>query len=43
VGVWSIYGKALPDSPGIATLIGRVRWGTGYTNEAIVSAKILTQ
>jgi hypothetical protein len=41
--VWSIYGKALPDSPGIATLIGRVRWGTGYTNEAIVSAKFLIQ
>jgi hypothetical protein len=41
--VWSIYGKALPDSPGIATLVGRVRWGTGYTNEAIVSSKILIQ
>jgi hypothetical protein len=41
VWVWSIYGKALPDSPGIATLYGRVRWGTGYTNQAIVSSKIL--
>jgi hypothetical protein len=43
VWVWSIYGKALPDSPGIATLYGRVRWGTGYTTQAIVSSKILIQ
>ena len=41
--VWSIYGKALPDSPGIATLVGRVRWGTGYTTQAIVSSKIVIQ
>jgi hypothetical protein len=41
--VWSIYTKALPDSPGFATLVGRVRWGTGYTTQATVTAKILIQ
>jgi hypothetical protein len=28
---------------GVATLVGRVRWGTCYTNEVIVSAKTLIQ
>jgi hypothetical protein len=41
--VWFIYSKDIPDSPGIATLVGRVRWGTGYTTEATVSSKILIQ
>jgi len=41
--VWDIYSAAIPDSPGIATLYGRVRWGTGYTTEAVISTKILIQ
>jgi hypothetical protein len=43
VWVWDIYSKAIPNSPGIATLYGRVRWGTGYTTEALISTKILIQ
>lgn len=41
--VWFIYSKDIPNSPGIATLVGRVRWGTGYTTEATVTSKILIQ
>jgi hypothetical protein len=40
---WAIVGKAIPDSPGVATLVGRVRWGTGYTTEATVSSTIVIQ
>lgn len=41
--VWDAYSEAIPDSPGIATLYGRVRWGTGYSTEAVISTKILIQ
>jgi hypothetical protein len=41
--VWAITSKAIPDSPGIATLVGRVRWGAGYTTEATVTSTILIE
>ena len=41
--VWSIYGKKLVDSPGVATLVGRVRWGTAYGTQAVVTSKILIE
>jgi hypothetical protein len=41
VWVWDLYGKALADSPGPATLVGLVRWGTAYDTQAVVTSKIL--
>lgn len=41
--VWDVFGKALPDSPGPATLVGRVRWGTNYDMQAIVASKVQIQ
>jgi hypothetical protein len=43
VWVWDLYGKALVDSPGPATLVGRVRWGAGYGTQAVVSSKIIIE
>jgi len=43
VWVWDAYSKAIPDSPGTATLVGRVRWGTGFKTQAIITSTILIQ
>ncbi|GAC1432049.1 MAG: hypothetical protein NVSMB62_28930 [Acidobacteriaceae bacterium] len=43
VYVWGIVGTALPNAPGLATLIGRVRWGTGYSTQAVVKTTVVIQ
>jgi len=40
---WVIEGPAIPDSPGLATLEGKIKYGTDYGTEATVKTPVLIQ